>query len=54
MVNLAVRAIVRVKRISVKAVLDTEINVSIITLPIVRKLHLTMRMPDGSKIIAVD
>ena len=37
-----------------KAVLDTGANVSIVTLPIVKKLRLTMGMPDGSKIIAVD
>ncbi len=37
-----------------KAVLDTEANVSIITLLVVKKLHLTMGLPDGSKIIAVD
>ncbi len=37
-----------------KAVLDTEANVLIVTLPVVKKLHLTMGMPDGSKIIAVD
>src|SRR6266542_1692058 len=37
-----------------KAVLNTGANISIMTLPIVRKLLLTMEMPDGSKIIAVD
>jgi len=37
-----------------RAVLNTGANISIVTLPIVRKLCLTMGMPDGSKIIAVD
>ena len=37
-----------------KAVLDIRANVSIVTLPVVKKLHLTMGMPDESKIIAVD
>src|SRR6266508_887872 len=54
MVNSAVRTTVRVKRTPMRAVLDTRANVSIITLPVVKKLCLTMGMPDGSKIIAVD
>jgi len=54
MANSAVRAIVRVKGILMIAVLDTGANVSIIILPVVKKLRLTMGMPDGSKIIAVD
>ena len=37
-----------------RAVLDTGANMSIVTLPVVKKLHLTMEMPDRSKIIAVD
>src|SRR6266511_2568627 len=37
-----------------RAVLDTGANVSIVTLPVVKKLRLTMGMPNGSKIIAVD
>ena len=37
-----------------RAVLDTGANVSIVTLPVVKKLCLTMGMPDGSKIITVD
>ena len=37
-----------------KAVLDIRANVSIVTLQVVKKLRLTMGMPDGSKIIAVD
>src|SRR6266542_511736 len=54
MANSAVRAIVRVKGISMRAVLDTGANVLIITLLVVKKLRLTMRTPDRSKIIAVD
>ena len=54
MANLAVRTIVRVKETLMRAVLDTGANVFIVTLPVVRKLCLTMEMPDGSKIIAVD
>src|SRR6266508_6067383 len=54
MANSAVRTTVRVKGIPMRAVLDTGANVSIVTLPMVKKLHLTMGMPDGSKIIAVD
>src|SRR6266540_1285442 len=53
-VNLAVRAVVRVKGTPIRAIIDTEANVFIVTLPIVRKLRLTMRMPDKSKIVAVD
>ena len=37
-----------------RAVLDTGANVSIVILPVVKKLCLTMEMPDGSKIIAID
>jgi len=54
MANLAVRITVRVKGTLMRTVLDTEANVSIVILPIVKKLYLTMEMPDGSKIIAVD
>jgi len=54
MANLAIRAVVRVKGIPMRAVLDTGANVSIVTLLIVRKLHLTMGLSDGSKIIAID
>ena len=54
MINSAVRTTVRVKRTLMRAVLDTGANVSIVTLPVVKKLRLTMKMPDGSKIIAVD
>ncbi len=54
MTNLMVRVIVRVKGILMRVVLNTEANVSIVTLSVVKKLHLTMRMPDGSKIITVD
>src|SRR6266540_2449141 len=54
MANSAVRTTVRVKGTPIKAVLDTEANVSIVTLPVIKKLRLTMGMLDGSKIIAVD
>ena len=54
MANSAVRITVRVKGTPIRAVLDTGANVSIITLPVIKKLHLTMGMPDGSKIIVVD
>jgi len=54
MANSAVRTTVRVKGTPMRAVLDTRANVSIITLPVVKKLRLIMGMPDGSKIIAVD
>ena len=54
MANLAVRIIVKVKGTPIKAVLDTEANVSIVTLPVIKKLRLTMGMLDESKIIVVD
>ena len=54
MANSTIRAIVRVKETSMRAVLDTGANVLIVTLPIVKKLRLTMRMSDESKIIAID
>ncbi len=54
MANSAVRTTVRVKGTPMRAVLDTRANVSIVILPVVKKLRLTMRMPDGSKIITVD
>src|SRR6266511_2512622 len=54
MANSAVRTTVRVKGTPMKAVLDTGANVSIITLPIVKKLRLKMGLQEGSKIIAVD
>src|SRR6266540_424144 len=54
MANLAVRTTVRVKGTPMKAVLDTGANVSIVTLPVVKKLRLTIGIPDESKIIAID
>jgi len=54
MVNSAIRIIVRIKKTPMRAVLDIEANVSIVTLLVVKKLRLTMGMPDGSKIIAID
>jgi len=37
-----------------RAIMDIGANVSIVILSVVRKLHLTIRMLDRSKIIAVD
>jgi len=54
MANSTVKTIVKVKGILIRAIMDIRINVSIITLPIVKKLRMTMRLPDESKIIAVD
>ncbi len=54
MTNSAIRTTVRIKEIPIRAVLDTGANVSIVTLPVVKKLYLTMGMPDESKIIAID
>src|SRR6266542_1095471 len=54
MANSAVRTTVRIKGTLMKAVLDTGANVSIVTLPVVKKLRLTMGVPDRSKIIVVD
>ncbi len=54
MTNSAVRVVIRVKGTPVRAVLDIGANILIVILPIIKKLHLTMRMSDGSKIIAVN
>jgi len=54
MANLAVRTTIRIKGTPMRAVLDTGANVSIVTLPVVKKLHLIMGMPDGSKIVAMN
>ncbi len=54
MANLTVRAIVRVKEIPMRAIMDTEANVSIIMLLVVKKLRMTIEMLNRSKIIAVD
>ena len=54
MANSAVRVIMRVKGTPMRAIMDTGANVSIITLPVVKKLRMIMGMPDGSKIIVVD
>ncbi len=54
MANLAVKVIVRVKGIPIRVIINTEANVSIITLPIVKKLQMIMGMPDGNKIIVID
>ena len=54
MANSAVRIIVRIKGILMRVIIDIEANVSIITLPIVKKLRMTIEMPDRSKIIAIN
>ena len=54
MTNLAVRAIVRVKGILMRAIIDIRANISIITLSVVKKLQITIGMPDENKIIAID
>src|SRR6266498_3152156 len=50
----AVRTTIRVKGHPVKAIVDSEASVSIITLPIVKQLRLQMSPADGSSIVAVD
>ena len=54
MANSAVRTTIRIKGTPMKAILNTEANISIVTLSVVKKLCLTMGMPDESKIIAVN
>ncbi len=54
MANSAVRAIVRVKKTPMRAIMDTGANVSIITLLVVKKLHIIMGLLDRSKIIAIN
>ncbi len=54
MANSTVRVIVRVKGTLIKVIIDTGANVSIIILPVVKKLWMVMGMPDKSKIIAID
>ena len=54
MANPAVRTIVKVKGILIRAIMDTGANVSIITLLVVKKLRIIMGMLNGSKIIAID
>jgi len=54
MANSAVRAIVRVKGPPIRAIMDTEANIFIITLPVVKKLQMIMGMSDDSKIIIID
>src|SRR6266540_6610482 len=54
MANSAVRIVVKVKGTPMSSILDTGANVSIVTLLVVKKLRLTIGIPDRSKIIAVD
>ncbi len=37
-----------------RAIMDTEANISIVTLSVVKKLWITIGVSDGSKIIAMD
>ena len=50
----AVQTIIRVKGHLVKAIIDSGVSVSIITLSIVKQLQLQMSPADGSSIVAVD
>ncbi len=54
MTNSAVRAIVRVKRTLMRAIMDIRVNVFIITLPMIKKLQMIMGMLNKSKIIVVN
>ncbi len=52
--NSAVRAIIRVKKTLIRAIMDIRANIFIIILPIVKKLKMTMGLPNRSKIIVID
>ncbi len=52
--NLVVKVIVKIKKILIRAIINIRTNVFIITLSVVKKLQMTIRMPDKSKIITVD
>ena len=54
MVNSAVRTVVRVKKTPMRVIIDTKANISIVILLVIKKLRMTIGLPDGSKIIAVD
>ena len=45
---------VKVKGHPIKTIIDTGVNVSIVTYPIVKRLQLVMKLADGSQIIAVN
>ncbi len=54
MTNSAVRIVIRIKRILIKAIMDTEANIFIIILLVIKKLRMIMRISDKSKIIAIN
>jgi len=54
MANLTIKAIVRVKEILMKTIIDTGINISIIILLVVKKLKMTIELSDRSQIIMVN
>lgn len=52
--NSTVKVIVRVKEILIKTIMNIKTNISIITLPVVKKLKMTIGLPDESQIIVVN
>ncbi len=54
MANLAIRSIVRIKKILMKAIMDIRANISIIILSVIKKLQMTIEIPDENKIIVID
>ncbi len=52
--NSAIRIIVRVKRYSIKTIVDNEINISIIIYLILKRLQFEMKSADRNQIIIVD
>ena len=54
MANLTIKAIVRVKEILMKTIIDTGINISIIILLVVKKLKMTIELSDRSQIIMIN
>ena len=49
-----IRTTVRMKEHSIKTIIDTGANVSIVTYLIVKRFQLAIGLTDGSQIIAVD
>ena len=52
--GIATRMTVRVKEYHIKIIIDTGVNVSIVTYPIVKRLQLAMGSADDSQIIAMN
>ncbi|SRR6266498_4289971 len=52
--NSAVRVVVRVKETLIRAIINMGVNISIITLFVVKKLQMIMEMSDESKIISIN